>query len=199
MLGWNARKGTDMLQIPTGILSGAEKGCAVRGHQAERTATPLAAPSEPPDRRILVEYLGLSLREPHVGITITFRYTPNVSNRLARETFASGAISRFLHFLDNRCFGHRHRRNGHVVGCIAVVEGLRDDNRLHVHLALEIPASMPLEDFSKRIRKAAKAVACVGRIDIGYESSIRWAMYITKDIDSGRGLVLWDVCRRGKP
>lgn len=130
------------------------------------------------------------LADPTHSVTLTFNRIRMPSDKEEKLLVAEGAVRLFLRILNDRCFGRRYRRGEVRIGCVVVLEGMRNGNRLHLHLALRCESHITNKKFSEFIRLSARKVRDLGGIDIkSYYTG--WYPYITKEPEAE---VLWELC-----
>ena len=123
------------------------------------------------------------LPSPTHALTISFASKWIPTAQIQKLELALGAASVFMHFLNNRSFGHAHRRNGFKVGCIAVAEGMGYQQRVHLHLSLQKPMGMKEKCFDSAILKSLQLVNSFGDYCIKPWRDEGWSQYITKEKD----------------
>lgn len=155
-----------------------------------------ALPSSLQLKEATIQFLSGLANTDGVAVTVTWRYDNQRGDAASKYSEARNCIALFLHFLDNECFNHAHRRFGFRVGSGAVVEGLGPWQRMHCHLALQRPSHITMPEFIKKVE------ICVNRIkSFGRETVIKaihdlgWHRYISKD---GMDTVLLECCRQEK-
>ena len=134
---------------------------------------------------------------PTHKVTLTSVNSSGLSKSDGKFSAAQIATRRFLHMLDNRCWGHGRRRKGYVVGCIASVEGLGSWENWHVHLTLTSPAHLNYWRFYEDVLKSAAKVSAFGKeVDIKPYSGPEWVDYCFK---TGSDSWLVECTRLAKP
>jgi len=160
---------------------------------------PTASPAIRSARHAVLNWLNAADRPERLAVTLTFkraamREEPTTGRRFWERLdgiTASKNTRHFLNRLSKAIYGAAFNRYGKRLRSFVVLEGGRD-RRPHVHLELECPAHMPVEDFERLILK------CWAETAFGYdESKITrysddgWSDYLLKlatkeDNDIGR-------------
>jgi hypothetical protein len=100
--------------------------------------------------------------KPHYSITLTLRPVHGARRLATKQVDAEQAFAWFLHFLNTRCFGHGHRRNGYELGVFAALEGLGKQEQPHWHTAFRLPTFLSHARFLNAFELARKRTRRLG-------------------------------------
>jgi hypothetical protein len=152
----------------------------------------------PKDASIVGRFLLECVREkPTHKVTLTSVSSSGLGKAESKRSAANSSMKKFLHYLNNFCWGHGHRRKGFEVGCIATVEGLSPWENWHVHLALVAPKHLNYFEFYDFIAKSAFRVRHFGRqIVVDPFDEEEWIDYCFK---TGSDCLLQECIRLPKP
>lgn len=104
----------------------------------------------------LVAMVKKVMGQPDYAITLTMRPVSGPRRQTTKRVDAERAFSWFLHFLNTRCFGHGHRRNGYELGVFAALEGLGTQEQPHWHAAFRLPSFLSHARFLSAFESARK-------------------------------------------
>lgn len=135
--------------------------------------------------------------EPTHALTITFKKTKRQLTLAQDRLRIEKTIVLFLSFLNAKCFGHGTRRKGYKVGSIVVLEGLREWDNLHAHIALTAPPRLTSDQFNEHLFSSIRKCHQIDRqIDLQACERDGWYRYIGKDGIEG---LVPQCCSRAKP
>jgi hypothetical protein len=141
-----------------------------------------------------------------IALTLTLKQSEKIvnprgiSHRKITPDDARRAADHFLKMLDRQVYGHSARRHGKTLPRIVVLQGLKTDKRLHLHMAIGgLPPHVKLTQFRPHMLKAKSLVPL---LDDEYDLQVAdsgWIDYMDdelakKDTDT----VLWEQCHFGK-
>lgn len=145
----------------------------------------------------------LNLAHRHqYAVTLTLKPHELVSTsvgkhyRLTNERDAEATASRFLNKLNRLVFKNAAKRFNKTLKSVVVLQGLKKDKHLHLHLAIsDVPQRIAPSKF-KRI--AVAAMSSVPLIDEQFDVAISdsgWIDYICDEVThKDTDTVLWQIC-----
>lgn len=134
-------------------------------------------------RADLENYLSLLMLGHTHALTVTLhndRFQESILNRRLRF---EATILHMLYRIDRKCFKRSHKRKGYRIGSVTVLEGGGNATRLHAHLALLCPPSIPDEQFQYAVSTAVRECKSLGpeyRLKPITDSN-GWAIYLAKE------------------
>lgn len=132
--------------------------------------------------------------EPTHALTLTFKKTKRQLTLAQDRLRIEKTIGLFLSLLNTKCFGHGARRKGYKVGSIVVLEGLKQWDNIHAHIALTTPPRLTSDQFNEHLFSAILRCHQIDRqIDLQACQRDGWYRYIGKD--GIEGLVPQCCCR----
>ena len=138
-----------------------------------------------------------------VAVTLTLKQRVEINDFKGRfgtnldSVKVSNNTRDFMNRLNQRIFRNSFKRNGKRLSVLPITEG-NSFIRLHIHMTLERPDRLNLEEFSKLISKCWSETTfghhdiCIKPIDDNY---LGWIEYKLKNKSKGEGLqssVDWD-------
>lgn len=135
------------------------------------------------DQVILQDYLQSLMTGCTHAITVTLKddqvHKPYLDRRIRLEE----TIRITLRIIDRSCFRKDHKRLGLRIDSVVVIEGGRDQKRMHAHLALTRPSEISSQQFRSYVQRAVSRCKSLGK---QYEirsifDSAGWASYLAKE------------------
>lgn len=135
------------------------------------------------DQVILQDYLQSLMMGCTHALTVTLKddqaHKPYLDRRLRLEE----TIRIALRIIDRSCFRKNHKRLRLRINSVVVVEGGKDQKRMHAHLALTRPPEISDQQFQSHVKRAVSLCKSFGE---KYEfrsifDSAGWASYLAKE------------------
>ena len=135
------------------------------------------------DQVILLDYLQTLMRGCTHALTVTLKEDQSYKHYLDRRLRLEETIRIALRQIDRSCFKKNHKRLGLRIESVVVIEGGKDQKRMHAHLALTCPPDISDQQFNSYVQRAVSHCKSFGE---QYEirsifDSAGWASYLSKE------------------
>ena len=135
------------------------------------------------DQVILHEYLqSLMIGSTH-ALTVTLKDDHAHKSYLDRRLRLEETIRTALRIIDRSCFRKDHKRLRFRIDSVVVIEGGKDQKRMHAHLALTRPPEISDHQFRSYVQRAVSRCKSLGeQYEIrSISDSAGWASYLAKE------------------
>lgn len=134
-------------------------------------------------KAILKAYLESMMSGCTHALTVTLKEDQAQKSYLDRRLRLEETIRIVLRIIDRSCFRKNHKRFGLRIDSVVVIEGGKDQKRIHAHLALARPPEISDQQFWSYVHRAISRCKSLGE---QYEirsifDSAGWARYLAKE------------------
>lgn len=135
------------------------------------------------DQALVQEYFESMMRCCTHALTVTLNDDQVHKSYLDRRLRLEETIRIVLRIIDRSCFRKDHKRLGLRIDSVVVIEGGKDQKRIHAHLALTRPPEISDQQFWSYVHRAVSRCKSLGE---QYEirsifDSAGWARYLAKE------------------
>jgi hypothetical protein len=135
------------------------------------------------DQTIVQEFIESMMRGCTHALTVTLKEDQAQKPYLDRRLRLEETIRIALRIIDRSCFRKDHKRLGLRIDSVVVIEGGKDQKRIHAHLALTRPPEISDQQFWAYVQSAVSRCKSLGE---QYEirsifDSAGWASYLAKE------------------
>lgn len=135
------------------------------------------------NQAIVQEYFESMMRGCTHALTVTLKEDQAQNPYLDRRLRLEETIRIALRIMDRSCFRKDHKRLGLRIDSVVVIEGGKDQKRIHAHLALTRPPEISDQLFQSHVQRAVSRCKSLGEqyeVRSIYDSA-GWARYLAKE------------------